>query len=406
MTELLIITQSDYDYDPRVQKEVKTATENNILVTVYCYGVGEREINERTNNGTLICKVPYIFSSLRSKIKQKFVKRIPTGGNIPVSTARENIMYKMIRLVFDSFFMYIGSQIHLYVKINNTHFKIIQATDLNTLLTGVIYKFTHGAKLVYDTHELWTEMFDYNPTWMNKLTRAYEKFLIKHADEVITVNQSIAEELVKRYNIKPPYVVLNCPEYQPVSNMYNPGNFNVIYQGRYTKDRGLEEFILASKFLPPNIRVFLRGFDGYGGGYEEDLIAFADKNEANVTFLNPVTMTEMVTSLSGFNIGVVPYKPVSLNNYYATPNKIFEYLMAGMPVVVSDLPELRKVAIGHGTGCTFDPDSPRGMADAIICATNNYKQYSHNAYCVSRKIYNWEEQSKILISAYNKLKVI
>jgi glycosyltransferase involved in cell wall biosynthesis len=142
--------------------------------------------------------------------------------------------------------------------------------------------------------------------------------------------------------------------------------------------------------------------DGYGGGYEEELKTFARSHGNRVTFLPPVGVEDLVTSLSGFNIGIVPYKPVSLNNYYATPNKVFEYIMAGLPVCVSNLPELWDIVTLNTVGSVFNPNDPKDIARSITAVESRYHVFSHNAQCAAKTKYNWETQSNQLINIYTK----
>ena len=94
---------------------------------------------------------------------------------------------------------------------------------------------------------------------------------------------------------------------------------------------------------------------------EARLLGVADR----VRFLPAVTPDRLVGAMGGYAIGIVPYLPTSLNNYLCTPNKLFEYLMGGLAVVASDLPELRRVVAGEGLGLLYAPGDPTDLARAI-----------------------------------------
>jgi glycosyltransferase involved in cell wall biosynthesis len=151
-------------------------------------------------------------------------------------------------------------------------------------------------------------------------------------------------------------------------------------------------------------KLYLRGF----GPHENYLRALATNNDLTekVIFLEPVDMTKMVDSLEGFDIGIVPYKPVSLNNKLASPNKIFEYMMAGLPIAASDSPELKKIVTKNKVGVLFDPSNPKDIANKINKLIENDKlleEMKENALRCAKSEYNWEVQSRKLISVYDSL---
>jgi len=292
---------------------------------------------------------------------------------------------------------------------------IYHAHDLNTLPVAWWAKKKLGGKLVYDSHELFVERNRLKEASMitKWLMHRVEGFLVKCADEVITINESYANILAKWYGIRAPHVVKNTP--QKLSSkvrhvdLHRLLNINsniriLIYSGAITFGRGLESIIEGLKFLSGVHFVIL----GYGREeYKLKLIRIAQECsvDRNITFLGPVDAHMVPAYIAGANLGVAPIINTSLSYYYCLPNKLFEYIAAGIPVAASDFPELRKVVLGHELGAVFDPEDPKDIAraiDFILSDPERYQRMKENARKAAR-IYNWENESKKLLTLYAEL---
>lgn len=291
---------------------------------------------------------------------------------------------------------------------------IYHAHDLNTLIPAYwAAKKTH-AKTVYDSHELFTEI----QTWGRVERYFYKKleaFIIKRVDKVITINNSIAGELMKRYHIEYPKVIVNCPPplKRGVSNAYDSVLRNaagiardkrlVLYQGGFTQYRGLEELIEAFTHLDES---FCLVFMGYGKIRDElEVLVYSKGLNNSIKFLPAVPQEELLKYTSSADLGVIPYKPVSLNNYYTLPNKLFEYINAGIPIIASDLPELRRIIKEYDIGYLFDPYKSESIADAIKYVFSDKKRYDTIKANTTKAAseYNWNNESKKLLECYRLL---
>lgn len=255
----------------------------------------------------------------------------------------------------------------LYRAALGTAAAAIHANDLDTLLAGVLLKRRLGSRLVYDAHELYPEMFASTSALYVGLWRLLEHRLIGSADGVVTVNRSIAGELRRRHRLPiTPTVVMNCPPLQPLPgdpDEGRAGEFRLLYLGRYNAERGLLGMLRAMPLVDRRAVLCLRGGGPLQAALEGEarLLGVADR----VRFLPAVAPDRLVGAMGGYAIGIVPYLPTSLNNYLCTPNKLFEYLMGGLAVVASDLPELRAVVAGEGLGLLYAPGDPMDLARAI-----------------------------------------
>jgi glycosyltransferase involved in cell wall biosynthesis len=116
-------------------------------------------------------------------------------------------------------------------------------------------------------------------------------------------------------------------------------------------------------------------------------------------------MGELLAVTAGADLGVIAYRNVGLNNYYTSPNKLFEYAAAGVPVAASHFPELIKVVEGLQLGRTFDPDDPRSIAAAvngILEDPSELARLRDNAARAAGR-FTWEEEVHTLLDAYASL---
>jgi glycosyltransferase involved in cell wall biosynthesis len=174
----------------------------------------------------------------------------------------------------------------------------------------------------------------------------------------------------------------------------------VLYQGGFVPHRGLEPLVQAAALLERGVLVLM----GWGR-LEADLAALVRRKELSdrVKILPPVSQAELPRYTSGADVGVIPYEPVGLNNYFTTPNKLFEYIAAGLPVIASDLPELRKVLHGHRVGVTFERAEASEIAHAlnsVLCEPALLAEMRANALAV-RNEYTWERQALKLLEVYD-----
>lgn len=290
---------------------------------------------------------------------------------------------------------------------------VYHAHDLSTLPAAFLLSRLRGAKLVYDSHELNLEAGRWAAVrgWPKWLLRRVEKFLIRRADAVITVNDSIAGYLAGWYGVPRPAVVMNCPEpvdLPAVSAVLQerlglpPETSLVLYQGGLTEGRGLQQFVEAFRDVEGAVAVFLG--DGPLRAHLERLAQERGLG-GRVRFLEPVSQGELLSHTASATIGVVCYRRTSLNNYLSTPNKIFEYMMAGVPMAVSDFPEMARIVRENDLGETFDPDDPASIAAAInaLLRRADLDEMRRRAMEIARSHYSWTLESKKLLSVYESL---
>ncbi|MGQ0812306.1 MAG: glycosyltransferase family 4 protein [Nitrospiraceae bacterium] len=286
---------------------------------------------------------------------------------------------------------------------------IYHCHDLDTLLAGWVAKLWTRAKLVYDFHELFTEQYEggrRTELWKRALS-TLERWLIKRVDLRLTVSDPLGQWLAQQYNLGEVITLKNVPHFQALRNPLpaRTKEVAVLYHGFFLSDRGLEQLIESAQYLRHS-RIILRG----SGYLEASLRALVERLvlRSRVSFAEPVSPADLVEAAAEADIGVIPYLPVCLNHQFSSPNKLFEYMMAGLAVVGSDLPELRRIILGHQVGELCDPLDPRDIARAIneIAGNDNMlTQMKRNARLAAQTVYNWEHEGNALLKAYHALAV-
>jgi len=260
-----------------------------------------------------------------------------------------------------------------------------------------------GIPHLHDCHELYLESTSFRPIERRVLSPVERRY-IRRADSVLAVNQSIALAYGQRYG-REPVVVRNCasrlaadPEVRDLRVLAGlPSSARVVlYQGGFSVGRGLEVCVASVAELPVDVHLVLLGF----GPLREELVEQADALGVadRVHVLDAVPPEELASCTISATVGLMPYQPVSQNNFLALPNKIFEYTAAGVPIVVSDFPELRRVAVDAGCGDVYDPFDPGSLAAALRRVLEPMRYLQHRtAARVFGSVNVWEKERDILI---------
>ena len=302
---------------------------------------------------------------------------------------------------------YVEFLLRVYPKCR--HADILHCNDLETLPVGVIIKcfFNKKIKIVYDSHEYQIERKNFGKI-EKKLVKILERILIRYADHVITVSDSIAKEYASLYSIPKPSLVLNCPKYYKIVNAdINIRNMIAVqdeatvfmYHGNFSKGRGIETLLQAFATINDVTKIII--FMGYGH-LEKEIIEYANHHQ-NI-FHHPAVAPQDVLAYSAHvNMGLLFYEDISLNHRYCLPNKLFDYFMAGLPVLTSsELIEVKRVVSQYGAGLSV-PNTPADIMSAV-CNMDNIKiaQYQKNLGKITAN-YNWKNQETVLLNIYDKL---
>jgi glycosyltransferase involved in cell wall biosynthesis len=291
---------------------------------------------------------------------------------------------------------------------------VFHGNDLPTLPVTTWAARLYGGKTLYDSHELWVGMNPENTLFFDRASRWVETRYIRRMDAVVTVNDLIADELRRRYRIPQPTVVMNCPEPAISSQAVTDHSIRatlglspeiplILYQGRYEPGRGLEELIESGRYLTRGV-IVLRGY----GSNEDDLRRRAAELSVpgRVFLVEPVPMADLVPAAAEADVGVVPYTAYSPGYYYASPNKLFEYMMAGLAIAVSNLPVLEKIVRDHDLGVVFDPADPRHIAAQLNALVENpmrLRTCRENSARAGRERFHWNHEGGKLINLYQAL---
>jgi glycosyltransferase involved in cell wall biosynthesis len=233
---------------------------------------------------------------------------------------------------------------------------------------------------------------------------------VRSSDGVITTNPSRAQVLAERYGVRVE-VLANVPavteDVSPLDPGYPPGARTLLYQGGiYAESRAFREAIAALHELPEDFHLVILGF---GRADDLDLIrawAVEAGLQHPVHLLPPRPFDELVRTAAAATVGLVPVRADNLSNSLGDTNKLFEYLMAGLPMAASDLPEIRRVAAEGEppVGEIFDPSSPSSVARAVCRIVEKpelYEARRKEARRLALERYNWTVEERKLLALYH-----
>lgn len=375
----LHISLTNVKNESRLFKETKTIADNYIADNVFIAGLWEDGLRVDEN-----------LDEKRSIYRVKLKSR-----NLP-----KNLLFQL--------FKYMEFIFHLLFKYRKRRVTMVNVHNLSLLPIGFLFKIFYKTKLIYDTHEYETQRQSLKGV-RKKLSQILEKIFIKYCDKIIVVSDSIANEYKRLYSdIEKPAVVLNTPSYQKVSKKdrfrtefsIDKEKMIFLYQGALSHGRGIENILDAFKSIDDEKSVIV--FMGYG--VLEDKIKKSAENHDNIFYHQAVSPNILLEYTSSADAGISMIEDTSLSYHYSLPNKMFEYLMVDIPVIVSNLPEMRKVVKDYQVGVVAYENSSRGLIEAIKNIKILDKNRLYNNIQRAKEIYNWQVQERVLISLYGGLK--
>jgi glycosyltransferase involved in cell wall biosynthesis len=286
------------------------------------------------------------------------------------------------------------------------------AHDLPMLPVAVAAARANGARIAYDSHELYAEQeFSAHERmrWI-EIERRY----INAADAVVTVNPSIAEELRRRYGLDKVTVVLNAEE--PADFPESPDRLRqqlglqacdriLLFQGGFSAGRNLETLVDAMTAIEdPSIHLVFLG-EGQIRNALQRRAAEAGTTD-QIHFLDMVPQNELLSYSASADLGIIPYQSTCLNTYLCTPNKLFEFIAAGTPVLASDLPELRRLVANEGIGEVADLSTAQGIAAAVkglFSEAIRLQQFREHVRQVRHQI-SWRVEGAKFVSVFEPLR--
>lgn len=287
---------------------------------------------------------------------------------------------------------------------------VIHVHDFPMLRAGVELARMRKVPLIYDAHEIYYAQTQF-PSATQRLYKHRERKWIKFADRTITVNPFIAQLMAKRYSIKPPEVILNASPIQPritdhpLRNRFglSESTHIVLHQGWISDNRGIDKLVLAARHFDESIVLVIVGY----GDYKKELKRLVRENqlEQRVYFYGGVDSDKLHNITCDADLGLIPYFGVDDNNYFCSPNKLFELIIAELPFVCNDLPYLRQVVDQYGNGLTTDLREPKKIAEAINKLFGSPEKLSNlRAGALAAKLeMNWEVEERKLLSIYHSL---
>ena len=369
-----MLVTSNVINDPRVQKEAQIAADNQLRVTI----IGRED---RQNDQTPLQQRNY------------------TVELLPIKRSDQDSL--IIRLFERAKFMRA-----LYDRCVKLRPNIIHANDFDTLPAAYYAARKLRCAIVYDSHEIWTEQGRIGKhNALKRMVQAYERHLMERVSANIAVSNASAGKFVEMYNIPRPHVVTNCPySFRERDEVKKSRGFEVIYHGIFAEDRGYEDYCLAAKRLTDDdVTLVLRGF----GPLEERLRAIVGQEGLSnrVRFDAPVAVWDMTAAAARSHVGVVLMRPVNISFKYTVTNKVFEYVQAGLPVIMSDTVENRYLSEHYGIGLVLQEITPDTVAEAITTLrrdTGLYAKLRSNVLTAAKR-FSWEQEGQKLIDIYRQV---
>lgn len=379
-SNILMLLKSSIHNDSRVIKEATSLTNNGYNVTVVY------------SSDKDVCK-DYVF-----KIRR--IKKYPESNVIILK-----FLFHFLKLIN---ILFIG------IKIKPD---VCHVHDLNTLIEGFLIAFFSKSKLVYDSHELFYAT-SYKTKFMLNFCKRVEKLLSNRIDAIITVSKPISKKIIENIGKKKKVIIVrNCVEKHKIkkSNVFRKmfpeleNRIILLAQGIVAPFK-FDDMILEAINKVENVALVILGNIYEGNiyeGYKDEFLRKIHSGVKNkkVYYLNAVDRDMLLHYTASADIGLILHKNVSLNNYFALPNRLFEYISCGLPILSTDMLEIKRIIKKYGLGETYEYGSKESFLSQLkkIINAENYKEYCENSKKAFEKYLNWEREEEKLFRLYRDL---
>ena len=385
MKKVLMVVQNNFTNDSRVLREAYTLGQNGYIVKVVAlYSPG---LKRHEDKGCFNIERVYLSSRERLSKKNRYIQLVKYAE-----------FYKKC--------LSIGREFRP---------DIIHVHDLSPLPIGVRLKKRLGCKLIYDSHELWSQSSSVasTPFILNRARDIYERHAINCADAIITVSKSIARYLEKEYGLdRPVEVIRNIPAFVSIEKKHNlfrrifpiaPEEKILLYQGGVAKGRGIEQIITAMHLINPDTKLVVLG-DGFLIPSMQKIVD-EKKLQDRVFFHEAVAIDVLYEYTNSADIGISLIQNTCLSYYFSLPNKVFEFIQAEVPVICSNFPDMRELVEQYKVGIVVRPEEPASIARVVNELMGCWREINeHRKMCkLAKKNINWESEERILLSIYDRL---
>ncbi len=402
--------------DARVKKEARTLSDIGLAVTIIAQPEDGCPDSEDWGD------IHVLRVREAGSLKTSFRRILDTSGGDKESTGARIIT----ALRKNPVKRFLGDLLHLTLYQTRllrhalaTNARVYHAHDLDTLAVCAVAAWINNGKLVYDAHELWLEsrrhLLETSRPFMI-LEKFTESLLAPIADAVIAVTPGRADVMREMYpTMAVPDLVVNypplapaAPRQQDVRRKLGAGKepcFLFLYQGILGLHRGLEELIDASVLLRDiPVHIAFVGHDRSGGVITQ----YAEEKNAGdmVTFHPPVPSEELPEITGSADAGLLLFQDSCLNHTLSLPNKLFEYMMSGLPVIACDLPEISSVVHRHDCGVLVNASDPASIANGMrqmVSDPAEVKAKGKRGYEAASTNYIWNRSATVLHELYMRV---
>lgn len=324
------------------------------------------------------------------------------GRYLPNSTTVErSYSTKRFRLWFNKGpLFYLNYNLRLFFYLLFSKASIFVANDLDTLLANYLAAKLKGKKLVYDSHELFTEVPEliHRPK-VQAIWKKLEKWMLPNIQYAYTVSEGLRNYYLKEYNIDMK-LIRNFPFLKRDNALPKKENY-LIYQGALNVGRGLEELITAMQFVEHH-QLLIAG----GGDIDQELRQLVESLglKDKVSFLGRLPLEELSEITAKAKLGFSIEKKQGLNYELALPNKVFDYIQSAVPVLYSDLQEVKKTLKGYEVGEELKSYEAEELAEQILQMLNSEKYEKWLEDCKkAAAVFCWENEEQKLIELYREV---
>jgi glycosyltransferase involved in cell wall biosynthesis len=385
--------------DRRVLQEARTLVGAGYRVVLICGCECAREEHYH-DQGVEIHR--YVFDWRDPRLERLWARLRAPG---PVRRLGGPLARRLTRLLPETAF-----DLFLLERARRFRADFVHVHDLPFLRCGARLAREWDVPLVFDAHEIYHQQACLGGRQRRQLARQ-ERRALPNCRLAITVNESIAGWYEERYGIRPIVIMNGVEPPKPGFDRDSrralreraglpPEGRVVLYQGWFSPERNLLTLVRSARYLPEGAWLLLVGY----GDHERALRAALDEERGadRVRFLGRVEPEEILSLTAGADLGVIPYLPVDLNHSLCSPNKFFEYVTAGVPVIAHPLAFFEQMARVHGVVLTADLSTPQRMGAALRSLLEDEPRRSQMQRACRRAspALSWSVEGPKLVEAY------